>query len=273
MTTPTERKPLLQRLRFPVLLVAAIVLLAAARGLDALVAGVPVLRLLAGLAAAAGAVFAYRVISRRVENRAEVPELAAAGRWGGLGRGALIGAGTFLATMLLVFAFTGGDVSGGSFWACLGVAGSTASVAVTEELLFRGVLHRILEQRAGSVVAIAVSSLLFGLTHLVNDNATLWGALAIAAEGGAMLAVAYTATRSLWLPIGLHFAWNFVQSGVFGTAVSGSASEPGLLHTVLSGPAALTGGTFGPEAGLFALLCCLVTTALLLRRAKLVSRR
>jgi membrane protease YdiL (CAAX protease family) len=148
-----------------------------------------------------------------------------------------------------------------------------ASVAVTEELLFRGVLHRILEQRAGSVIAIVVSSLFFGLTHLINGNATVWGTLAIAVEGGTMLAVAYTATRSLWLPIGLHFAWNFLQGGVFGTAVSGAESEPGLLRTVLSGPDALTGGSFGPEAGLFALLCCLVTTALLLRRAKLIPRR
>ncbi|MGC7097435.1 hypothetical protein ACPZ19_22405 [Amycolatopsis lurida] len=54
----------------------------------------------------------------------------------------------------------------------------------------------------------------------------------------------------------IDFAWNFTESGVFGTAVSGAESEPGLLRTVLSGPDVLTGGTFGPEASLFALLCC-----------------
>jgi membrane protease YdiL (CAAX protease family) len=149
-----------------------------------------------------------------------------------------------------------------------------ASVAVTEEVLFRGVIYRIVEERTGSVIAIVVSSLLFGLTHLLNGGATLWGTLAIAVEGGAMLAVAYAATRSLWLPIGLHFAWNFAESGIFGSTVSGSTdSETGLLRTVLSGPAALTGGGFGPEASLFALLCCLVPTLLLLRRAKLIPRR
>ncbi|WP_328616736.1 CPBP family intramembrane metalloprotease [Amycolatopsis sp. NBC_00355] len=273
MTTLTERKPRLQRFRFPVLLVATAVLLVAARGLDALVSGVPILRLFVGVGAAAGAVVAYKWVARRVEKRDEITELATAGRWGGLGRGALIGGAAFVGTMLLGIIFTHADISGGSFWACLGVAGSMASVAVTEELLFRGVLHRILEQRAGSVIAIVVSSLLFGLTHLINGNATLWGTLAIAVEGGTMLAVAYTATRSLWVPIGLHFAWNWLQGGVFGTAVSGADSEPGLLRTVLSGPDALTGGSFGPEAGLFALLCCLVTTALLLRRAKLIPRR
>jgi membrane protease YdiL (CAAX protease family) len=273
MTTRSEPQTRLRRFRFPLLLAATAVLLVAARGLDALVSAVPVLRLLVGAAAAAGAVFAYRWVARRVEDRSTVTELDTARPWGALGRGALIGTAAFVATMLLAIVFTHADIGGGSFWACLGVAGSMASVAVTEELLFRGVVHRILEERAGSVIAIAVSSLLFGLTHLINGNATLWGTLAIAVEGGAMLAVAYTATRSLWLPIGLHFAWNFLESGVFGTAVSGAESEPGLLHTVLSGPAAFTGGTFGPEAGLFALLCCLTTTLLLLRKAKLIRRR
>ncbi|ADJ45318.1 major facilitator transporter [Amycolatopsis mediterranei S699] len=77
MTSPTERKPRLRRFRFPVLLVATAVLLVAARGLDALVAGVPVLRLLVGV----GAVLAYTWVTRRVEGRDEVAELAPAGRW------------------------------------------------------------------------------------------------------------------------------------------------------------------------------------------------
>lgn len=63
------------------------------------------------------------------------------------------------------------------------------------------------------------------------------------------------------------------KSGVLGTAVSGADGEPGLLHTVLSGPDMLTGGTFGPEASLFALLCCLIPAVWMLRSAKLVTRR
>ncbi|MFC9963953.1 CPBP family intramembrane glutamic endopeptidase [Nocardia ignorata] len=273
MTIPSDLRSPMQRFRVPVLLVGTVVLLIAARGVDALVSDVPVLRFFLGIGAAVGAVFAFRWLSCRVEKRSEVTELAAAGRWRGLGHGVLIGAGAFLATMLLAILFTDADITSGSFGACLGVAGSMASVAVTEELLFRGVVHRILEERTGSIIAIAVSSLIFGLTHLVNSNATLWGALAIAVEGGALLAIAYIATRSLWLPIGLHFAWNFTESGVFGTAVSGADGESGLLRTVLSGPDVLTGGTFGPEASLFALLCCLVPAVWILRGAKLVTRR
>jgi membrane protease YdiL (CAAX protease family) len=273
MNTLTDQRTRLRRFRFPVLIAATIVLMIAARGLDALVSGIPLLRLPIGVAAAVGAIVAYKWLSRRIEGRAEITELAGSGKWRALGRGAVIGTAAFAGVMLLAIIFVDTDITGGSFWACLGMAGSMASTAVAEELVFRGVLYRFIEERAGGVIAIVASSLIFGLTHLINSNATLWGTLAIAIEGGAMMAVAYALTRSLWVPIGLHFAWNFAESGVFGTAVSGSAGEPGLLHTVLSGPSAFTGGVFGPEASLFALVCCLVPTVLMLRRAKLVTRR
>ncbi|GAB2844710.1 hypothetical protein GCM10027176_55560 [Actinoallomurus bryophytorum] len=87
-----------------------------------------------------------------------------------------------------------------------------------------------------------------------------------------MLGAAYMATRALWLPIGIHFAWNVAEAG-FGTAVSGKSSEfGGLIQTRLSGPTALTGGTFGPEAGLAGILTCLATAALLLRHAVRTDR-
>nr|WP_233226220.1 hypothetical protein [Amycolatopsis sp. CA-126428] len=82
-----------------------------------------------------------------------------------------------------------------------------------------------------------------------------------------MLTAAYIATRALWMPIGLHFAWNVVEAG-FGTAVSGKSSEfGGLVHTAPAGPPALTGGSSGPEAGVAGILSCLVAAAFLLRSA------
>ncbi|MET7336701.1 CPBP family intramembrane glutamic endopeptidase [Nonomuraea sp. NPDC005650] len=159
-------------------------------------------------------------------------------------------------------------LSWGSFGGFIGTAGMMASVAVAEELLFRGVLFRIVEERTGTVIALVVSAVLFGATHLVNVNATLWGALSLALTGGTMTAAAYVATRSLWLPISLHFAWNFTHAGIFGVVLSGSNLPPhGLLNATLSGPAPLTGGTFGPEASLLALLVCLGPTVVWLRRA------
>jgi len=113
--------------------------------------------------------------------------------------------------------------------------------------------------------------------HLANPNATLWSALTIAVAGGGMLTSAYAATRTLWVPIGLHFGWNFAEAGIFGTAVSGKSAPEGLLDGVTSGSTWLTGGEFGPEASLSALGAGVVVTAVFLllarRRGRLVPRR
>ncbi|WP_330274743.1 CPBP family intramembrane metalloprotease [Lentzea sp. NBC_00516] len=263
------RRLRLRTFRFPVLFVSLFVVMLAVVGIDTLVAPLPLLALPIGIGLAAAGIVCYRRLSQTVEVRDDVPELESRGRWRGLGRGALLGFGLFCAMMLVILVFGGVDgLSWGSFFGFLGLAGMMSSVAVMEEVLFRGVLFRILEERAGTVISLVVSSLLFGATHLVNVNATLWGALAIGLTGGAMLASAYVVTQSLWFPIGLHFAWNFTHAGLFGIAVSGSNDVPnGLLRTTLSGSSVLTGGTFGPEASLIALLVCLAATVLLLRRA------
>jgi membrane protease YdiL (CAAX protease family) len=122
-------------------------------------------------------------------------------------------------------------------------------VAVFEEILFRGIVFRLLEQGLGSWVALALSALLFGFIHRTNPGATTLSALAIALEAGVLLAAAYVATRSLWVPIGLHTAWNLFEGPVYGARVSG-IQLPSLLDARFVGPAWLTGGDFGPEAGL-----------------------
>jgi membrane protease YdiL (CAAX protease family) len=118
---------------------------------------------------------------------------------------------------------------------------------VTEEILFRGVIYRIVEDGMGSWVALAVSSLLFGFVHAMNPGATLWSCIAIAIEAGLLLGLLYTVTRSLYMCMGLHAGWNFVQGSVLGIPVSGTAPH-GLLVATLSGPRWLSGGAFGAEA-------------------------
>ncbi|MFN8387438.1 MAG: CPBP family intramembrane glutamic endopeptidase [Anaerolineales bacterium] len=127
---------------------------------------------------------------------------------------------------------------------------------IFEELLMRGILFRILQESLGTWLALILSALVFGGLHLANPNATLWAGLAIAIEAGVLLAAAYVYSRRLWIPIGIHFAWNFVQGGIFGVAVSGMESE-GLLKSTLSGPMLLSGGEFGAEASIFAVIVCL----------------
>lgn len=122
-----------------------------------------------------------------------------------------------------------------------------------EELLFRGILFRWIEEFAGSWVALIVTAGLFGLVHIENPNATWFSSFAIAVEAGLLLGGAYMLTRSLWAPIGLHAAWNFAQGYIFDIPVSG-VPENGLTQAKLSGPALLSGGQFGLEASVLALV-------------------
>jgi len=138
---------------------------------------------------------------------------------------------------------------------------------IFEELLFRGVLFRSVEDLAGSWVALVVSSLVFGFLHLLNPGATIAGAAYISIEAGVLLAAAYLLTRRLWMGIGFHMLWNYVQSAVYSGVVSGGVDEPGLLRAKIEGPHFLTGGTFGMELSVCALILCTTAGVILLVKA------
>ncbi|WP_206795577.1 CPBP family intramembrane glutamic endopeptidase [Amycolatopsis sp. MtRt-6] len=239
--------------------------------------GNPWLTLLFGGLTAVLAVLAYRWVVRKTEHR-PVDELAGPGAGLALGRGTLVGLALFglvIANLALLGAY---DVRGwGSFPGAVGLVGFMAAAAVTEELLFRGILFRVVEKWLGTGLALVLTGLLFGLAHLFNPHASLWGALAIAIEAGGLLTAAYVATRRLWVPIGLHFGWNFAAAGIFGTEVSGNGTPQGLLDAVTSGPSLITGGSFGPEGSLYSVLFCVLGTGAFLwlahRRGRLVPRR
>ena len=174
------------------------------------------------------------------------------------GAGVLVGAALFSATVGLLWAAGLYHVSGSNGWAVLSAAcaGSLGSGFV-EELYLRGIFFRVLEEWAGSWISLGSSALLFGLLHLGNPHATLTSALAIALEAGIMLAAAFMLTRNLWFPAGIHFAWNFTQGGIFGIAVSGNRAQ-GVLRSQLTGPELLSGGSFGAEASVFAVVVCVI---------------
>jgi CAAX protease family protein len=129
--------------------------------------------------------------------------------------------------------------------------------AFIEELIFRLILFKITEELLGTWIALAIQALLFGFAHGLNDNATIFTSLAVAIVGGLVYTTAYIYSRSLWLPLGLHFGWNFAQSGICSMPNSGTPYE-GLLVTKISGPEWLTGGAFGIEASYFTILLCLL---------------
>ncbi|MEU9342841.1 type II CAAX endopeptidase family protein [Streptomyces sp. NPDC048278] len=236
------------------------------------------LTLVLGLLTAVVAVLVYRWVVRRTEHRPS-SEVARDGARAAFGRGALIGVATFACVIGNIALLGDYTVRGaGSVTGAVGLVGYMAAAAVTEELLFRGVLLRIVEQRFGTWIALTSTGVLFGMMHLLNKDATVWGALAIAIEAGGMLGAAYVATRTLWLPIGLHFGWNFAESGIFGTEVSGSGgTQKGLLDATTSGAELVTGGQFGPEASVYSVLLGLLVTVAFLwlarRRGHVVPRR
>ncbi|MBF0687745.1 MAG: CPBP family intramembrane metalloprotease [Cellulomonas sp.] len=241
------------------------------------VPGPGVVQLIAGVLAAVLAVAAYRWVVRRTERRAPA-EVALKGAGRSLARGTGVGVLMFVAVIAVIAAFGGYRIeSWGSVTAAAGLLGLAAAASATEEVLFRGLIQRHLESWAGTWVALAVTGALFGAMHLLNPAATAWGAFAIAVEAGLMLGAAFVATRSLWLPIGIHMGWNFAASGIFGTVVSGNLDARGLLEGVTSGPVLLAGGAFGPEASLVAVLSGAALTVVLMvvayRRGHVVPMR
>ena len=138
-----------------------------------------------------------------------------------------------------------------------------AGVAFGEELVTRGYVLQRLAQAWSPGWAIVLSSLIFAILHLGNPNSGPIPILGIFVAG-LMLARAYWSTGRLWLPIGLHWTWNYFQGPVFGFPVSGTGAS-GLLRLTPIGPEPLTGGAFGPEASLVGVAACLLGFALLAR--------
>jgi membrane protease YdiL (CAAX protease family) len=237
----------------------------------------PGLTLAIGVATAVLAVLAYRWAVQRTERR-HPAELAWSGAGAAFGRGLLIGVAMCAAVVVNLALLGFYRVEGqGSVAGAVALLGFMAAAAVYEELLFRGVLFRIIEEFTGTWIVLVLTGVLFGATHLFNPNATPWGAAAIAIAAGFMLAACYAATRNLWVPIGLHFGWNFALGGIFSAQVSGNDTPQGLLNAAISGPDLLTGGEFGPESSLytvtFGVLLAIVFMWLAHRRGRIVPLR
>lgn len=135
-----------------------------------------------------------------------------------------------------------------------------------EEYIFRGIIFKLTEEMLGTWLAILLQAALFGLIHAGNDNASAFSTFAIAVEAGILLVAVYMITRRLWIAIGLHFAWNWIQGPFYGIPVSGHDIN-GLFETTINGPELLTGGAFGAEASIIALITCTVIGLIILVKA------
>ena len=207
---------------------------------------------------------AYWLGSRWIERRA-VTELAPRRFFPEAAAGLAIGLGLFAGVMVVLWVV--GVYAPGGWGDTAGLGGVVAVgllSGVLEEIVFRGFLFRLFSRITGTWVALLLTAALFGAAHAGNRGATVWSSVAIAVEAGILLGASYSATRRLWLPIGLHAGWNFCEGSIFGMAVSGHAMRPGLILGTLSGPPSLTGGEFGPESSIVAVVMCVTVAAVFL---------
>jgi membrane protease YdiL (CAAX protease family) len=217
---------------------------------------------------------AYKLLIVRLGSHPR-DDLAAPGAAANLGKGLLAGALLFSAVVAAASLVGTYRIVREDHWAELVLPLFVTGIApgFMEELLFRGILFRWIEEWGGSWAALVVTSALFGIAHFLNPGATWFSSFAVAVEAGLLLGGAYMLTRSLWMPIGLHAAWNFTQGAIFGVPVSGMPAT-GLFEGRLSGPEILSGGPFGLEASVIALVIATAAGAgfvrLALRRGELV---
>ena len=227
----------------------------------------PLTRSLVAACAAVLTYLAYCLYTRLVEKRKAL-EMTLKGSPAEFGKGLAIGSGLMITIVALLA--VAGCYRVESFnldWSILISAFlRLGSGAFLEELIFRLIIFKLTEEALGSWVALVVQAALFGAAHIGNPNASIFSSAAIVVEAGVLLAAAFMVTRRVWLIFGLHLAWNFVQSTVFGLSVSGTTSH-GIITPIVSGPEWLTGGAFGVEASWPAVGLCLVVGLLFLRRA------
>jgi uncharacterized protein len=209
---------------------------------------------------------AYMAYVQTFERR-RVDELAPRAAARELAGGVAIGALLFGATIAILASLGVYRSVGTGEWSKVVVPLAVAMVIGTfEEIVFRGIIFRIAEESLGTWFALLISAAIFGALHFIGPNATLLGAFAIVVGASVLMAGAYKATGRLWMPIGIHVAWNFTQGGIFGVVVSGHPGE-GVFQGTLQGPDWLAGGPFGAEASVVAIALCLGTGLVFFARA------
>jgi membrane protease YdiL (CAAX protease family) len=232
-------------------------------------------RVIGGVAVAVLAIISYHYLYSFYEKR-KITELSTNGLINNLGTGFLIGATLQSLTILVIYLKGGYSViSVNPILFIVPALIKAFTAAIFEEILLRGIVFRIAEEKLGSYFSMAISAVLFGAMHLANPHSSLIAGVGIAIQAGLLLAAAYMYTRNLWFPIAIHFAWNFTQSAIFGANVSGNTISKTLITSRIEGAEWFTGGLFGPEGSIQATVFCLMATIILLvlchREGKIIA--
>jgi membrane protease YdiL (CAAX protease family) len=206
--------------------------------------------------------YAYYSYVHLMEKR-PITELSGPGALNELALGLLIGFGLFSMIIAVLWALGYYRVTGMNGWSVI-IPAIVANVpsGFVQEIIFRGAIFRITRDWLGVWWALGISSILFGLIHILSATATVQSVIAITLEAGVLLAAAYLLTNRLWLPIGIHVAWDLANDGIFGAGSSGASGESirGLLQANLTGPALVSGGSAGVEASVIAVIVTLAAS-------------
>ncbi len=136
------------------------------------------------------------------------------------------------------------------------------------EIVIRGIFFRLTEEKLGTVFTLIICVLFFAIMHVNAKGASILSVSSTAIEAGLLLSAGYIFSRSLWLPIFLHFAWDFAEPGVFGAVNPGITIDQSLLTSKIDGPLILTGGQLGPQNSIQSLLLCAIAALVFLWMAK-----
>jgi uncharacterized protein len=224
--------------------------------------------LIIALADAAMALLAYVLLFRAYEKR-RIMELSLSnlGKYGIMGFAiGLILQASFILVILFVGSYTVTQVNPVSYVIPSLAAALTAGFVA--ELLIIGIFFRLTEEKLGTAITLIITVGIFAIVHARKEDATFLGVCATAVNAGFLLPAAYIYSRSLWLPIFIHFAWDFAEPGIFGANNPGNTISQSLLTSEIKGPTTFTGDSLGPQNSIQSLLLCLAVGVIFLWLAK-----
>jgi len=214
------------------------------------------------------ALLAYIFLFKPYEKR-KISELSLSAFW----KNVLIGfvAGFILQSLFILVIYLAGDysISHVNPLSFLLPSFATAFTAgFVAEILILGVIFRLIEEELGTIIALVILTLIFAVMHMNAKGANFLSVSSTAIQSGLLLSAAYVFSRSLWLPIFFHFAWDFAEPGVFGAINPGISIDQSLLTSKIDGPLILTGGQLGPQNSIQSLLLCTIVSLIFLWLAK-----
>lgn len=214
--------------------------------------------------ATAGYIFLFRAYDKR-----RINELSAASFINSAMIGFLIG--ILLQSLFILIIYLAGTflvVNVNSLSAMISPFAFALTAGFVAEIIMIGIVFRLLEEQTGTTIALLIFVILFTVLHVNVKGATVISVGATAMQAGLLLPAAYVFSRNLWLPIFLHFGWDFAEPGIFGGINPSGSLTQGLLTTKIAGNSLLTGGETGPQDSLSSLLLCLLLGLIFLAMAK-----